>query len=76
MVVKKITRLGNSSAIPLDATLKQLMDIDNGDNVKITIEGRKLIVEPLTEVEEQERFEAIARRTLVQNAELFRRLAK
>lgn len=76
MVVRKITRLGNSSAIPLDATLKQLMDIDNGDNVKITIEGRKLIVEPLTEVEEQERFEELARKTGEKHAELFRRLAK
>lgn len=76
MIVKKLTRQGNSSALVIDRPLMQLMDIDNDTALKITVKGRKMTIEPLTEEERAEQFRKSLRRTGRKNAELFRRLAK
>lgn len=75
-MIKKLTRLGNSSALVVDRPLMSLMDIDEETPLKITIEGRRMIVEPLDEVERAAKFQKIMKRTGKKNAELFRRLAK
>lgn len=76
MMIKKLTRQGNSSALILDRTLMGLLELNNDSEVKMTVEGRKLIVEPLTEAERKQRFEEVLSRTSQKNAGLFRRLAK
>lgn len=75
-MIKKLTRLGNSSALVIDRPLMQLMDIDNDTELKITVEGRKLTVEPLDKKERAKQFRQIVQKTGRKNAELFRRLAK
>jgi antitoxin MazE len=76
MIVKKLTRLGNSSALVVDRTLMQLMDIDADTPLKVTVEGRRMTVEPLDEKERAARFEKVMKKTGKKNAELFRRLSK
>jgi len=76
MIVKKLTRQGNSSALVIDRPLMKLMDIDNDTELKITVKGRKMIVEPLTDEERKARFREVLEKTGRKNAELFRRLAK
>jgi len=76
MIVKKLTRSGNSAALVIDRSLMQLMDIDSETELKITVEGRKMTVEPLTEAERRARFKTALHKTGRKNAELFRRLAK
>ena len=75
-MVKKLTRSGNSSALILDRTLMDLLEIEPDSEVKVTVEGRKLVIEPLTDEERATRFEKIVQKTGKRNAELFRRLAK
>ena len=76
MVVKKLTRQGNSSALILDRTMLDLLDIDQDTPLKLTIDGKRLIVEPLTDREREDTFDKAVQRTGKKNAELFRRLAK
>jgi len=76
MIVKKLTRSGNSAALVIDRTLMRLMDIDAGTELKITVKGRKMTVEPLTRDDRAKRLRKSLRKTGRKNAELFHRLAK
>lgn len=76
MIVKKLTRLGNSSALVVDRALMQLMDIDADTPLKVTVQGRRMTVEPLSDEERAAKFEQVMKKTGRKNAELFRRLAK
>lgn len=76
MYVKKLTRQGNSAALIIDRALMDLMDIDSDTPLKVTVEGRKLIVEPLSEGEHGDKFKKVMEKTGRKNAELFRRLAR
>lgn len=75
-MIKKLTRLGNSSALVIDRPLMQLMEIDNDTELKVTVEGRRLTIEPVDKKERAKRFRDIVQKTGRKNAELFRRLAK
>jgi antitoxin component of MazEF toxin-antitoxin module len=76
MLVKKLTRQGNSTSLVIDRQLMELLDLDRDALVKVSVEGRKLIVEPLSEADRKAAFTKIMHATGKQNAELFRRLAK
>lgn len=76
MMIKKLTRQGNSAALIIDRTLMNLLDIDQDTELKLTVNGQQLIVEPLTDDERSARFKKVMVSTGEKNAELFRRLAK
>ena len=76
MIVKRLTRQGNSAALVIDKQLLDLLDFNQHTDLKITVNGRQLIVEPLTEEERAARINEISKRDLKKNSELYRRLAK
>jgi len=76
MIVKKLTRQGNSAALVIDKQLLDLLDFTQETDLKLTVNGRQLIVEPLTNEERAARFKEISSRDLKKNRELYRRLAK
>jgi len=45
-MIKTLTRQGNSSALIIDRTLMELLGIEQDTPLKITVEGRRMIVEP------------------------------
>lgn len=73
---KKLTRQGNSTALILDRQIMQLLEIDRDSIVKITVQGRKLVIEPVDEADRTVKIKEIQQRTLKKNAELFKRLSK
>ena len=73
---KKLTRQGNSTALILDRQLMELLGIDRDSVVKVSVHGRKLVVEPLSEEERAMKIKEIQQKALKKNAELFKRLAK
>ena len=75
-MIRKLTKQGNSLCLVIDRPLRELMEIDADTPLKVSIEGRKLIVEPLGEEERRARFGEIVKKTGEKNAELFKRLAK
>jgi antitoxin component of MazEF toxin-antitoxin module len=76
MLIKKLTRQGNSTSLVIDRQLMELLDLDRDALVKVSVEGRKLIVEPLSDEERERKFVKVMRKTGKQNSELFKRLAK
>jgi antitoxin component of MazEF toxin-antitoxin module len=76
MIIKRLTRQGNSAALVIDKQLLDLLDFNQDTELKITVSGRQLIVEPLTDRERAARFKEISNRDLRKNGELYRRLAK
>ncbi|MEX0775838.1 MAG: hypothetical protein WD042_09020 [Phycisphaeraceae bacterium] len=75
-MIKKLTRQGHSSALIIDRTMMNLMDIDRDTPLKVTVRGRKLIVEPLTDAERRGKFKELLEKDTKRNAKLYRRLAK
>lgn len=51
MIAKKLTKVGNTQAVVLDKTLLSLVDADSDSIFKISIEGKKIVLEPLTQKE-------------------------
>jgi antitoxin component of MazEF toxin-antitoxin module len=76
MMVKTLTRQGNSSALIIDRTLMDLMGIDQETPLKITVARRRMVIEPVTEPERKARVRAASRKLLKANTPLYRRLAK
>jgi hypothetical protein len=53
-----------------------LLEMDSDSAVRITVEGRKMIVEPLSEEERADMFKKVLVKTGKKNAKLFKNLAK
>lgn len=75
-MIKKLTSQGNSAALIIDRQLLELLEIDKDATVKVSVQGRKLIIEPFTDEERAKKMKEIQRETMKKNAELFRRLSK
>jgi antitoxin component of MazEF toxin-antitoxin module len=75
-MVKTLARQGNSACLILDRSILQLLEIDSDSPVRITVEGRKLIMEPLSDEERESMFKKLLTKSGTKNAALFKKLAK
>ncbi len=75
-MVKTLARQGNSACLILDRSILDLLGLDDGSAVRITVEGRKMIMEPLSDEERAQMFKKVLSKTGKKNAKLFRKLAK
>jgi antitoxin MazE len=76
MKIKHLTRQGNSFAVIIDRTVLDLTDIDEKTPLKLNVDGRKIILEPLTEKEMEQRFTASADKVERRFGRMFKRLAQ
>ena len=74
--IQRVTRQGNSAALIIDRTLMDLLDIDQDTDLKLTVNGKQLLVERLGEKEQSKRVGEISKDLIARNSELYRRLAK
>lgn len=51
MIAKKLTKVGNTQAMVLDKTLLSLVDAGSDSTFKISIEGKKIVLEPISQKE-------------------------
>jgi antitoxin component of MazEF toxin-antitoxin module len=51
MIAKKLTKVGNTQAVVLDKTLLGLVDADADSTFKVSVEGKKIVLEPMTSKE-------------------------
>jgi len=75
-MIKKLTTQGNSSALIIDKTLMGLLGIHADSFLKLTLDGQRLVVVPLSEQERKEQFDQLRGRTSKKNARRGKRLAK
>lgn len=48
MIAKKLTKVGNTQAVVLDRTLLGLIDADTESTFKISVEGKRIILEAMS----------------------------
>ena len=68
MLTKALKKVGNSQAIFLDKTLLGLIGADDDTIFKISIDGSKLIFEPITTKEMKQETMNIAKRVMKTHA--------
>ena len=77
MLIKNISKYGSKShCIVLDQTLLALLDATPNTVFKVTIDGKKLILEPLNEKEKQDIVIKMGKKVLKSQSKVFKKLAK
>lgn len=57
MITKALKKFGNSKCLPLDKTLLNILEIEFGDeNISISIDNNRLILEKASSFQEKTRF--------------------
>lgn len=51
MIAKKLTKVGNTQAVVLDKTLLSLVDADSDSTFKVSVEGKKIVLEAMSQKE-------------------------
>lgn len=76
VMIKTITKIGNSQGIMLDAALMELAHLKVGDQVNLTVhEGGAIYLAPVNPVVTSDEAGTSARLAIARNRELFSRLA-
>ncbi len=76
MLVKKLTRIGNSIGLLLPRDLVQAVDLKEGEEVILTVHGRRIVVEARTRFASNEEFASASEAVLDRHAEAFRLMAE
>jgi antitoxin component of MazEF toxin-antitoxin module len=76
-MIKNIRKVGNSSALILDRALMELLGLEEGGEVQLTIHNGSLIVTPTNpHPVDMERFEECLSRVVSTRRKLLKRLAE
>ena len=76
MLTKTITTLGNTNCIPLDKTMSEQLGVEKGSVVKIRFEGSKMIVEPISSAELDDKIVEAGKRVSKKHSRAMKRLAE
>lgn len=76
-MIKQLTRVGNSSALILDRALLELVGLEEGGEVRLTVHSGSILVTPVNPRSvDRDRFEACLDRVVDERREVLRRLAE
>lgn len=77
MFVKPLTKIGNSQGVLLDKQILALVDATSPDTVfKITIEGDKIVLKPMSLAERDRLVMEAAEEQMKVHAKVFKKLAE
>lgn len=76
MLTKALKKVGNSQAIFLDKTLLGLIGAHEDTVFKVSVEGSKIVLEPMTQKEFKEEAMNVAKRVMKIHAPTLKKLAK
>jgi len=76
MIAKKLTKVGNTQAVVLDKTLLSLVDADSESTFKVSIEGKKIILEPMTQAQIDKMALEASQKIRKTQSNVFKKLAK
>jgi antitoxin MazE len=74
-MIKTLSKHGNSLALVIDQGVLELLKVDADTPLEITTDGRNLIVSPLTDRKQRQRFKAALAATNRKHGRLLKRLA-
>lgn len=73
---KKLQKIGGSVGLILPSDLVAAADLREGDEVVLTLHGRRLVVEPVTRRLSADQFRSSFQAVLTRHGEAFRRMAE
>ncbi len=76
MLTKGLKKVGNSQAIFLDKTLLSLVGAQEDTIFKVSVEGSKLVLEPLNQKQFNEEAMNVAKRVMKTHSPTLKKLAK
>jgi antitoxin MazE len=76
MKLKHLTRQGNSLAVIIDRPILDMLDINEQTPLKLTTDKGRIILEPVSEQEIEQRFSAASAKVQKRFGRMFKRLAK
>jgi antitoxin component of MazEF toxin-antitoxin module len=76
MKIKHLTRQGNSLAIIIDRPILDMLDINEKTPLKLNVDGRKIVLEPVSAEEVDRRFKTAADKVERKFGRMFKRLAE
>ncbi|MCK4623958.1 MAG: AbrB/MazE/SpoVT family DNA-binding domain-containing protein [Phycisphaerae bacterium] len=74
-MLKSLTKVGNSHAILLDKVIMDLLGIDAGSRVNLTVDGGSLVITPVEPAADNAKFKAASERAEKKFDKLLTRLA-
>jgi len=75
-MIKRLTALGNSSALIIDKPILELLHITPQTDLNITTDGKTLTISPVGTVMSDETFKAAHEKVLKRHSKTFNKLAK
>jgi len=75
-MIKRLTALGNSSALIIDKPILELLHITPQTDLNITTDGKSLTVSPVGTVMTDDAFKAAHEKVLKRHSKTFNKLAK
>ncbi|HTW94262.1 MAG TPA: hypothetical protein VMD30_05695 [Tepidisphaeraceae bacterium] len=75
MKIKHLTRQGNSLAIIIDRPILDMLNITEQTPLNLKTDGRKIVLEPISQEEIDRRFKAASRKVEKRFGPMFKRLA-
>lgn len=76
MMIKHLTTHGNSAALIIDRAILELLGITMSTPLKITTDGRSLIISPVSGEQREERFKAALQKVNNLHGHTLKRLAE
>lgn len=75
-MIKTLTPHGNSVALIIDKPILELLNITVSTPLKISTDGKSLIISPLTEPNHEERFQAALKKVNANHGETLKKLGE
>jgi len=75
-MIKTLTSHGNSAALVIDKAILELLGISMSTPLKITTDGKSLIVSPLPNVQREEKFRAALSKVNMNHGDTLRKLSE
>lgn len=76
-MIKRISKVGNSSALILDRALMELVGLKEGGEVQLTVQSGSIIITPARPVPvDPDRFAAALEKVVTERRDVLRRLAE
>jgi antitoxin component of MazEF toxin-antitoxin module len=75
-MIKTLSSHGNSAALIIDKPILELLEITLSTPLKITTDGKSLIISPVTDGDREERFQKALKKVNMNHGETLRKLGE
>jgi antitoxin MazE len=73
---KNLTVIGNSLGLIIEKPILDLLGFSRDTELEITTDGRRLVIEPVGQIERSERIRSLTRKVIRSHEKTFRKLAE